>query len=1612
MKLSLKIGLITAAVAGAIAVSISLNHTFWEGQAWRTELRSHAATVADMLAVTVQESVLQNDFLALEQNILRFSQRPEIAYAVVYDNAATPLAATGSQAGRQAIELYQENPKKHQKDIHKHIIEGQDIYELLIPVSVDGRDWGMLQVGFFENKILEIYHRTNVFNYLILLLGLGVSLTAGWLVARYLGKPIEALIEGADQLVKSNYDHRINIRRKDELGRLVSAFNIMAGTIRQDMVELESSNRQLLKSQERQIWLARIAEQVGDGVAVTDLEGMITFVNHSWAAMHGYKPEQLLGKHSSIFYSHAQLEREVLPFNQKVYNRGINAGIVGHIKKDRSVFYTDMTVTLLKNAEGDPAGYIGVARDITEQKKNQDDLKKERDVIKSIFTATPDAVIITDLNGNFTEANGKAIELLGLGSRDELAGKNFSLFISPDDRSLALHNFQKTLDHGGVSNVQVNVLNTKNEYFPLEYSTSLLHNLEGRPTNIVAVGRNIAQRKKSELALAESEQRYRALAESSPDIIFVIDRDGTIKYANSKAASIAGLAEGQANGRNIAEFFGQSINDKQREQLLGVFQTDRTAHYELPTPIGGRELWLETWLVPLTGQDGKVAEVMGLCRDLTDRRQAELAVREVNQRFEYALGATKTGFDIIDSEYNVQYIDPEWKKSYGEPSGRKCYEYFMGRTEVCPKCGVTSALRDKQSIVTEEYLEKEKRWVEVHTIPYQNSSGQWLVAEFNIDINERKQNEQKLKISEQKYRELADTLPQTVFEIDDQGILVYVNNTGLSQFGYAQEEFIQGLKVLSMLAPEDRDRAGQNIVRRLKGSPAENQEYLALRKDGSIFPISIYASPVLEEGKIMGLRGVIVDISERKKAEQILKESEVRFRALAEASPAGIFAYREKFIYANPACQVLTGYSPAELLDLNFWELIHPDHREMVKKRGLARQRGEKVPANYEFKMIRKDGQVRWVDFAGTLTQFDGQLSGLGMTLDITERKSMEEILQASEAQYRTTIDSIGDAIHVVDSELNILLANAVFKEWCLRLDLSNDPAGRNVFEVCPFLNSQVRQEYRQVFETGQPMTTQDENVVSGKPLVTETRKIPIFEGPKVNRVITVIRDITEEKESERRLAESERKYSQIFEDIVEGIYRTTPSGKVLLANPALVRMLGFENLDQLISLDLNKSGYMDISTRNRFKELMERDGQVLGFEARWKRPDGKILMISENARAVRDQQGGVVYYEGTIEDITERQKAEEDLLNEKNKLSDLFRVSLQVARAGDIQKKIDLTMEGISGTGLFSRAVLVLKNEAGGNSHIAHFGMTDREVSAILKASPAKAEKLEKIFSKKYRYSSSYFIPHDATEVDFSVKLINKQYQPSGDWHPDDVLLVPLTVKDKHIGYLTVDEPLDGKIPSLETVRLLELFCYQVAVAIDNLRLYNDLERSYYGTLKAFVAAMDAKDPYTKGHSENVRFHALNIARQLKLPEEQVKLIDFSSLLHDIGKLAIRDEILTKPSLLSDHEYQEVKLHPVIGSHLVSEVESLLKVAPIIHSHHEHYDGSGYPQGIKGDDIPLEARIIAVADAFEAMTSDRPYRKAFDFKVAIKRLQDAAGTQFDSEIVRVFIKLHQETHG
>ena len=172
-------------------------------------------------------------------------------------------------------------------------------------------------------------------------------------------------------------------------------------------------------------------------------------------------------------------------------------------------------------------------------------------------------------------------------------------------------------------------------------------------------------------------------------------------------------------------------------------------------------------------------------------------------------------------------------------------------------------------------------------------------------------------------------------------------------------------------------------------------------------------------------------------------------------------------------------------------------------------------------------------------------------------------------------------------------------------------------------------------------------------------------------------------------------------------------------------------------------------------------------------------------------------------------------------------------------------------------------------------------------------------------------------------------------------------------------------------------------------------------------AGAIDAKDPYTKGHSTSVSRYSEALARAINLPEEEVERIALGALLHDVGKIGIPENVLKKPDKLSDDEWNIMKQHPVIGAEKVLQPnEALRDLIPIVKYHHEHVDGTGYPQRLKGEEIPLSARIVAVADAFHALVSDRPYRKGLSLDVACDILLQGAGKQWDSSLVTKFIQI------
>ena len=189
----------------------------------------------------------------------------------------------------------------------------------------------------------------------------------------------------------------------------------------------------------------------------------------------------------------------------------------------------------------------------------------------------------------------------------------------------------------------------------------------------------------------------------------------------------------------------------------------------------------------------------------------------------------------------------------------------------------------------------------------------------------------------------------------------------------------------------------------------------------------------------------------------------------------------------------------------------------------------------------------------------------------------------------------------------------------------------------------------------------------------------------------------------------------------------------------------------------------------------------------------------------------------------------------------------------------------------------------------------------------------------------------------------------------------------------------------------------------------YRILKKAHLDSVKVLVEAIDAKDPYTRGHSDRVTRMSLKIAFQFGFAEDRLESLEYGALLHDIGKIGIKDEVLQKPGALNSEEYQYIQEHPLIGVKIIEGLDFFKDKIPMIRHHHEHYDGSGYPDGLLGEAIPLEARIIAVPDAFDAMTSARPHRGMMPLQDVLMELEKCKGTQFDPKILEIF--LHEKIY-
>jgi putative nucleotidyltransferase with HDIG domain len=236
-------------------------------------------------------------------------------------------------------------------------------------------------------------------------------------------------------------------------------------------------------------------------------------------------------------------------------------------------------------------------------------------------------------------------------------------------------------------------------------------------------------------------------------------------------------------------------------------------------------------------------------------------------------------------------------------------------------------------------------------------------------------------------------------------------------------------------------------------------------------------------------------------------------------------------------------------------------------------------------------------------------------------------------------------------------------------------------------------------------------------------------------------------------------------------------------------------------------------------------------------------------------------------------------------------------------------------------------------------------------------------------------------------------------------ILIVPLIAEDTVIGVIIVSDKLNGEEFFSKEIKLISGIASEGALSLKKALLYDEIQSMLFSTAEAFAFAIEAKDLYTYGHSKRVSEMAMRMGLHLGLPSDKLNWIRLAALLHDIGKIGTPEDILHKPEKLTPAEMSKVKEHSVIGAKMVEHIKRMKDIAQWIYHHHEKYDGSGYPAGIEGNAIPLPARIISIADTFDALTSDRPYRKAYTKDEALRIMRKSIGLHFDPFLFRYFEK-------
>ena len=831
-------------------------------------------------------------------------------------------------------------------------------------------------------------------------------------------------------------------------------------------------------------------------------------------------------------------------------------------------------------------------RRATKAKRGRE-LKGSGDEFESLFNLLPDFVVVVDGKGKILAVND-SVEKLGLFKKEELIGKNFLTtgILAAKSRPTVIRNLAKRMARAQIPPYEVELTKRDGEKIWGDVNATRIR-YRGKPANL-AVFRDITERKKMEEALRESEEKLRSVFASSPDAIIVSDLNTNILECNQATLDALGYSsKGELIGKSSFALIAEQDHERAMNNLRKTLEQDSAKNLEyICVAKDGREFPAELSASVIKDSSGKPVALMAIAKDITERKRMEEELRGSEERFRRIFHASPIA------------------------------------------CGVSSL----------------------------------------------------------------------------EGPILDVNDAWVRLFGYSREEAIGHSTIELGMVPDlgQRDRIVKDLLEKRRLS---NVEVTRRTKSGELRDL-LFTLEYIELDGQQCMLNMLLDITDRKRIENELKQSEEKYRSLAENLSECVYRADPKTFaatYVNKALEEVYGYTVEEWLrNPELWEdSIHPDDKERAFAE-LAEAQAKMEPKILEYRIVRKDGTLRWVeDHINWEKDPEGKPVSLnGVMYDITERKQAEQAMEESEAKlkalHRHAIhlsessgveEVVENTLDAIEFTLGFSLAEfKLVEEGYLRLkgsrgglvalpevpldgpgvtvkaantkrtirvpDVRKEPAF-----VAPKMPSGEEAD-RILSEMAVPVLVDDEaaailNMESTRldaftdedQRLLETLAMHVSSALARLRQVHRLEDLVEERT--RGLKESETKFRRIYEASLNAIYTTTIDGQILDVNPAGVSMLGYESLDELRKVNMERV-YVNVEDRRRMTELAGH-GPVRDFETRFKRKDGEIIDVILNSYPLKDESGRIVGFQGTVTDITKRKRAEEAFRQSEQRLRSAF---------------------------------------------------------------------------------------------------------------------------------------------------------------------------------------------------------------------------------------------------------------------------------------------------------------------------------------------------------------------